>query len=628
MDASRLELDWEEGLFRGLLALWKKLRPERSDVEAASTAWLDQERNALAVLAQILAAEPVRVLAARDVGGVRGRELLLPRSIGLADELDRNRALYRVRTAISAAMRRMTRGERVVATQRVDPALASLRQAARAIDWLEAELPGFAELYREAAALELRARPPLERFRGRERALEALRQAALRGDSDWLARLDDEAFRHTASGPRSSPILLFGEWLSEPEACASAEQGLEPQRPNDIRTELAAPHVDALEIVTLDPKEQEDAVLLHTFEKAEALDSYRGGARDLDGQDELNAHQEALDEVDLGALIRSDCATQSLLKADFDLGLAIPDAADAPPTIAGLPYDEWDQRSKSYRRGWCTVYPLPFRQENAAWPNELRRKHQRLVRDLRQRLERHRAALAPLDRQLDGDDFDLAAIVDVRASLRAGRTPDPRLYVRSVRRQRDFATTVLLDVSLSSDSWIQDQRVLDISREAIGVLGEVTDQLGDRLEILAFASHTRNRCHVWELKRWNDPWSKAARRLGALEPQGYTRIGPAVRHATREALRAPAERRLLLLISDGKPTDYDRYEGSYGIADVRHAVLEAEQVGVVCHALAVDVRAKDTLPAQFGPGGWDILSRPQDLISALTRVYGKLTSTG
>ena len=249
----------------------------------------------------------------------------------------------------------------------------------------------------------------------------------------------------------------------------------------------------------------------------------------------------------------------------------------------------------------------------------------RLVRELRRRLEIHRREPRLKDRQLDGEDVDLAALVDAYGARRAGRAMDPRLYVRKERERRDFATTVLLDISLSTDSWVENRRVLDVAREAILVLGEVADQLADRLQILTFASHTRNHCRVWEVKGWEESWSVARDRLGAIHPQGYTRMGPALRHATNELAAAPAERRLLLLVSDGKPTDYDRYEGRYGVADVRQALREANLAGVHTHALAVDATARDYLPPMFGPGKWDILSHPEQLSEVLTTVYGRLT---
>ncbi len=624
MRGPRLELDWEEGLFRGLLALWDRFASGSRPEPSLHAVTLEEMRPRLQVLAQILAGEPIRILESRELGGVRGAELLLPSQIELADSRAENRRLYLVRTAVSAGMRRLTRGRR--APEGLEGELASLEMGAKAVEWLSSLLPRFGEVH--AAAVELYLSAPLadDQRTSHARAWEQAKRAALRGERPWDDRelVGTLRARVRRKGLRP-PILIWGAWLPALDSSDPGLEGLHRRANEEIATELAAPRTESLRRVQLDPKEQEDAVLIHTFEKAEALDSYRGGARDLDGADELEAHSKALEEVDLGALIRTSEPTRSLLKGDFNLGLSIPEAADLEGGPAGIPYDEWDQRTRRYRVGWCTVYSAKFEGADVEWRRAVREKHRRLIRDLRRRLERHRSGLRARNRQLDGEDFDLMSVVDAHVSRCAGKSPDPRVYVRRQRHRRDFATTVLVDVSLSSDSWVSNRRVLDVSREAIFVLGEVVDQLGDQLQVLAFASHTRNRCCVWELKGWNDAWSIAAARLGALEPTGYTRIGPALRHATAQLARAAADRRLLLLVSDGKPIDYDRYEGRYGIADIRRAVQEARNRAIVTHALAIDATAKDTLPAQFGPGGWHILSKPDELIAALTTVYGRLT---
>jgi nitric oxide reductase NorD protein len=626
MRAPHLDLDWEEGVFRGLLALWRRFAPDAKVPPAAGAAYLEEHRDALAVLAQVLAGEPLRIREGRDAGGVRGLDVLLPREIALAPDAEANRALYVVRTAVSSAMRRITR-DGVPPPEAGAAAMASLRVAREAADRLGAELPLFAAAHEEAVRLALSGRPDPGGLPGAERVLEQARQDALRGGCPW----QDEALVRALSGraergPRSPEIPIWGEWLAAAEA--GVEVGAPDERPpgEEVTTELEAPAVDELRRVRIDPKEKEDAVLIHTFEKVETLDSHRGGARDTDGADELDAHLEALEEVKLGDLVRDDSPAHSLLRANLDLDLDVPDAADLEPSQPGIAYDEWDGRRRRYRRAWCTVYPSRFPSRDAQWARETLVQNRRLVRDLRRRLEIHRAGLRAVDRQLDGEDIDLAALVDAHAARRAGRDGDARLYVRKERRRRDFATTVLLDVSLSTDSWVENRRVLDVAREAILVLGEVAHELGDRLQVLAFASHTRNRCHVWEVKGWRDPWSEGAARLGALDPRGYTRIGPALRHATAELAREPADRRLLLLVSDGKPTDYDRYEGRYGIADVRQALREAERSGVHPHALAVDAVARETLPALFGPGSWHILPHPGRLPEVLTTVYGRLTA--
>lgn len=625
MRATDLELDWELGVFKALRAVWRAVAPAaKPPYDAARAALLEPQIGTLRALAQVVAGEPVRVLPARAEGGVRGRDLLLPPWIDVAPDPEANRGLYVLRTVHAAAIRRLGLASDVPGDE-VARWRADLRAAGKAAAWLRRELPRFGELWGDACALVLASRPDPARLTGRAALLEQARRAALSDEEPWRdEQLWARLTRAHARGPASPPVPLWGAVLQASSDDRSTGSG-EPEGRLPDGTEIEAPPVEDLRRVLLDPEEQREKVLQHTFEKIETLDATEGQVLRDDGSDELEEHLEALKEVDLRELLRGGDDARSVYRADVQVDVDIPDVESIAPGERGIPYDEWDHRARRYRKGWCTVYPSAVPLGRSQWAAEAVARHRRLIRRLRDRLEHHRAELRPVNRQLDGDDVDIDALVDDRADVAAGRTGSGRLYVRRERRRRDFATTVLLDVSLSSDSWVAGRRVLDVSREAVLVLGEVADALGDRLQVLAFASSTRNRCRVWSLRGWDEPWSAGRARLGALEPQGYTRIGPALRHATAELCATPAERRLLLLVSDGKPTDYDRYEGRYGVADIRMALREADRDGVLTHALAVDAVARDTLPAMLGPGGYSILPTPDHLLEALTAVYGRLT---
>lgn len=633
--APDLNLDLEEGIFRLLRSWWRRFTPAHKEVDVdPSEVRLEDHAGALRVVAQILAEAPVRLQPARGVGGARGLDLLLPSRVRLGPSAEINRRILLVRTAISAAIYRLETGDPIPAEPGLR-ILESLRIAREAVDWLCDSLPGFAAAHDEAVHWSLAARPEPGSLEGRERILESLRCAALRGGEPWLDADLRESLCQPADtkrrGPTSPAILIWGELVSSP-ARDDAAAGKDPVASEETElppaadaSEYEAPPIDDILRIELDEKESEDAVLIHTFEKVETADEYRGGSRDTDGADELADQLEALEEVDLREVLRGGEQAHSLLKSSIYLDAEVPQVGQCEPGETGVLYDEWDARKGAYRKDWCTVYPTAFNRTRPEWAKHARARHEALIRDLTRRLSAHRSRLEPVDRQQDGEDIDLRAVVDEHAARRAGHGGNPRLYTRRAKRRRDYATTVLLDLSLSSDSWVDGQRVLDVARDAAFVLGEVTKSFGDRIQILAFASHTRNHCRVWEICGWDDPWEVGRARLGALEPHGYTRIGPALRHATAGLAAQPADARLLLLLSDGKPTDYDRYEGRYGIADIRHALREAECVNVSPHALAVDRIACDYLPAMFGPRGWNILPHPNRLPEILTTVYGRLT---
>jgi nitric oxide reductase NorD protein len=619
-----LELDWEVGVFKALRGLWRWARPEPTPFDERRVARLVDHERALLPLAQLVSGEPVRLLPARHDGGVRGRDLLVPAWIDLAPDPAANRGLLLLRVVLAAAVRRLVVGQSPPPGEL--PALrASLRMHAVAVAALREELPRFGPAWDEACALALAVRPDPETLRGRAALLERVRRDALAGGRPWR---DDALWvaldRAVATGPESPPVPLWGTWLhSDQDDRTSGAGAPEGQLPDG--TEAEAPPVEDVHRVLLDPKAAEEKVVTHTFEKVETADTWEGNALPDDGADELDEHLEALEELDLRELVRGGQDAHSVYKAALDVGAEVPDVGSVAPGEQGIPYDEWDVRARRYRPGWCTVYPSPVPAGRPGWATAALQRHRRLIDRLQRQLEDHRARLRPLDRQLDGEHPDVDALVDRYGDVRAGRSGDGRLYVRHERQRRDTATTVLLDVSLSSDSWLDDRRVLDVARDAVLVLGTVAERLGDRFQVLAFASSTRNRCRVWTVKAWDEPWTSGRARLGALEPQGYTRIGPALRHATDDLARTPAEERLLLLVSDGKPNDFDRYEGRYGMADVRMALREADRRGVTCHALALDVAARAYLPPMFGPGAWHVMPTPDHLPPVLTEVYGRLT---
>ncbi len=672
-------LDVEEGVFRLLWAASRRLRGGRSGEAGRdgvrsgvrAPVVLESEVATLSVLAQLLTGEAVRLRPAPGVGGLRGADLLLPTTLSIASEpmrppapvpapvrawipesdhvpvaeteLDLDRAAYCVQVVVLAGMRKLFRAERPPSASNFEGALDVLRRTREAVDRMAAELPRFAELHERVMACVLADRErdvDISRLDEREAELENARRAALRGERPWEERTVAERLvgPRTARTRRRSPVLpIWSEWIETPEdagrlasigaaAARAAAAADENEEEDGNPTEREAPAVGALRRVDLDSREEDSAPPIAPFERVETLDRYRGGNRDLDGADELDAHLEALEEADLGDLIRTNQPSHSFLKADLELGVEVGDAEADGQGEAGIAYDEWDASRRRYRRGWCTVYPSLAPSGESAWAEQALQIHRDVVRRLRLRLEIHRLGLQRTPRQTDGEEIDLDAALADHVERRAGQGGDLRLYVRSKKRRRDFATLVLLDVSMSTDSWVQGRRVLDVAREAALVLGEVADQLGDRVQILAFASETRNRCQVWKVFSEGEAWALGKRRLAGLEPRGYTRIGPALRHATALLAETPAERRLLLLISDGKPTDYDRYEGRYGIADIRTAIREAHAREIHTHGLAVDAVARDYLPALFGQGGFDILAKPDQLVESLTAVYGRLTA--
>src|SRR5690606_41977087 len=109
------------------------------------------------------------------------------------------------------------------------------------------------------------------------------------------------------------------------------------------------------------------------------------------------------------------------------------------------------------------------------------------------------------------------------------------------------------------------------------------------------------------------------------KPGFYTRMGAAIRHSTSILREQPAERRLLLILTDGKPNDVDHYEGRYGIEDTRHAVRAAREAGLTVFCVTVDRNGADYLPHFFGAKNCVVVQNATQLPRLLPRLYVQLT---
>jgi nitric oxide reductase NorD protein len=290
-------------------------------------------------------------------------------------------------------------------------------------------------------------------------------------------------------------------------------------------------------------------------------------------------------------------------------------------------YPEWDCARNAYRNPGCCVRELAPSGADGGWAEAVLAARRILLARLRRQLDGLRPGRQRLRRQLDGDDLDLSAWVDDWADRRAERAPADRVYTREQPRRRDVAVTLLLDASGSTESWLAERhRVIDVVKEAALVFAEALTTLGDRFALLAFSGQSAADVRVRVLKQFDEPAGPPIRRrIGAIEPDAFTRLGGALRHATAGLARERARARLLLLLSDGKPQDEDGYEGTYGIEDVRQAVAEARLQGVRVFGLTVDREGASYLPRLFGPHGYTVIWNAEALPDRLPAVYRRLT---
>ena len=283
----------------------------------------------------------------------------------------------------------------------------------------------------------------------------------------------------------------------------------------------------------------------------------------------------------------------------------------------GVRYHEWDAQRRSYRKDWCTVRELEARLRDDA-PATVPVGH-----DLRRALARLGMGLDRHHRQPQGDDIDIDAAIEARVEALAGSPPDEAVYVDSLRRRRDLAVLLLLDVSGSSGEPAATGRTVHEQQRAVAAaLTLALHEIGDRVALYAFHSMGRSAVHLVPVKRFDEtPNALVLRRLGSLVPGAYSRLGAAIRHGTAVlTAQGGTSRRLLVVLSDGLAYDHG-YEPAYGAADARRALAEARREGVGCLCLSIGAGTDaGALQRVFGSAAHGTFPAP----AALPRAIGPL----
>ncbi len=290
-------------------------------------------------------------------------------------------------------------------------------------------------------------------------------------------------------------------------------------------------------------------------------------------------------------------------------------------------YPEWDYREDVLRDAWATVLDRAARDVAAhSDGNSVRRRSSGVSLDTRARtLDR----AIRLRRQQEGESLDLNAAVESRISWRAGITPDPRIFQRPGKRRRHAAILLLMDLSESTNDRVTGfTSVLDVEKQAADLLAQSIDLDYDRLAIDGFSSDGRAKVHYLRLKEFDEPYDDARRQLlkrqqGALS----TRMGAALRHAGTRLTTQVAEKRILLLVTDGEPSDIDVADKDYLVEDAAQAVHALNAKGITVFCLTLDKGAGTYVKKIFGERNFLIVDKaltlPAQLARALTRVAAR-----
>ena len=299
---------------------------------------------------------------------------------------------------------------------------------------------------------------------------------------------------------------------------------------------------------------------------------------------------------------------------------------EQPPGLR-VEYPEWDHRENVLRDAWAVVHDRSARDSKVAVGSGRQRSLSRSVSlDTRARtLDR----AIRLRRQHEGEALDLNAAIESRISWRAGISPDPRIFQRPGKRRRHASILLLMDLSESTNDRVKGfTSILDVEKQAADLLAQSIDTDYDRLAIDGFHSDGREKVHYLRIKEFGEAYGDEQRAL-LMRQQGSlsTRMGAALRHAGARLRSEIAEKRILLLVTDGEPSDIDVTDREYLVEDARHAVNSLHMKGITVFCLTLDKQGGGYMKKIFGLRNYMIvdnaLSLPAQLARALTQIAAR-----
>ncbi len=299
--------------------------------------------------------------------------------------------------------------------------------------------------------------------------------------------------------------------------------------------------------------------------------------------------------------------------------------------LNGLPprhYHEWDYNTQQYRPDWVSVYEALHPSSAAVKIDNLLAKHSALAKRLKAILD----MLKPQDKvriryQEEGSELDLDVAIRSLIDFKGGAAPDPRINMSHRADGRDVAVTLLLDLSQSLEEKApgSNQTILELSQEAVSLLAWTIEQVGDPFAIGGFHSNTRHDVRYYHIKGFSERWNDEVKaRLAAMEAGYSTRMGAAMRHAAHYLKAQKAEKKLMLILTDGEPADIDMQDEQLLIADAHKAVQELDRDGIYTYCINLDPKADEYVADIFGKQ-YTIIDHVDRLPEKLPEVFISLT---
>ncbi|HEV7700113.1 MAG TPA: VWA domain-containing protein [Pyrinomonadaceae bacterium] len=301
-------------------------------------------------------------------------------------------------------------------------------------------------------------------------------------------------------------------------------------------------------------------------------------------------------------------------------------------------YDEWDREISDYRVGWSRVIEKRVKQGDRSFVELTRSRYRGVISSIRHQFQLMKPEnLTRINREIDGEDYDLNALVEFVVDRKADGMQTENIYTKRLRKQRDVAVSILLDQSSSTARTITrnplqpythpGRRIIEIEKEGLVLMSEALEAVGDIYSINGFTSEGRRNVKFYVVKDFNEKYSdEVEKRIGGITFQNNTRLGAAIRHAAHKLSRQDSRTKLLIILTDGRPYDHDYGDARYAREDVREALIEAKTGGITPFCITIDRESEAELKDLYGDVGYTIIDDVLTLPERMPNIYRRLTS--
>jgi nitric oxide reductase NorD protein len=370
----------------------------------------------------------------------------------------------------------------------------------------------------------------------------------------------------------------------------------------------------------IDDNDSKDSLMIFRLENLFSWSEFSKVNRAEDDSEDDDA-QRVAEDLDLITVSEPNQQKTSKIKIDLDLPSAIEDDL---PLGEGIALPEWDYKSSRLIAKRCLLQPmLPRNSKPQPLPLPLRT----ITKKIRSQFE-HLQTLKNWQKGLQiGDEIDLDAWLDFHIESTTSGAQEEGFYQSFQRNNRDISCILLSDLSMSTDAHINNEhKVIDVIKDSMLLFSEALEAVGDTFAIYGFSSVKRHHVRFTLLKNFNEKYSDIIRgRILSIRPGFYTRMGAAIRQASDILVQEKRDKKLLLILTDGKPNDIDHYEGRFGIEDTKQAIVAARRLGLIPFCITIDQQADQYLPYIFGSNGFTVILNPSQLPVKLPLLYHQLT---